>query len=903
MRITFQAGFRTRLGQSLWLTGEHELLGGGDPEKALPLEYFNEHAWRVTLVVPRSTAPDANIIYNYVLREADGTNIVDWGTDRFFNPARMAAEEVLFIDAWNDAGSFENAFFTEPFQDVLLKSKQTEVRAATPEKVTHVFRVKAPLLEKGQTLCLLGDSSLLGNWNALAPNPVLLSRVPGEDVLSAELDLSGATFPIAYKYGVFDLERKAFVRYEDGSNRTLPDVIRPNKRTVVNDGLAALPANTWRGAGVAIPVFSLRSEQSFGIGEFSDLKLLADWAQKVGLKLIQVLPVNDTTATHTWKDSYPYSAISAFALHPIYLNLEAAASNANKRLLKALEEERKRLNSLPALDYEAVVKAKMGFLKQIYASQKEQTFRSKEYKKFFEQNRHWLEPYAAFCYLRDLHGTSDFTQWPENAGSTPEQIAALTAPGSAAWDELAFSYFVQFHLHLQLREATEYAHGKGVILKGDIPIGVYRHGADAWQAPELYHMDMQAGAPPDAFAVKGQNWSFPTYNWPRMKANGFAWWKQRFEQIGHYFDAFRIDHILGFFRIWSIPLPAVEGILGYFVPALPLRVEEFAKRGIPFDRNRFVLPFITDKVLWEMFGQEQEMVKGKFLLPAGSDRYALKPEFSTQRKVEQYFSTLEPSEANARLKEKLYDLLSNVILFEVETNSGPEYHFRFAVEGTPSFRNLDLQAQTRLKDLYIDYFYRRQDHFWMMEALQKLPALKRVTNMLVCGEDLGMVPGCVPTVMRQLGLLSLEVQRMPKAQGLEFFHPKDAPYLSVVTPSTHDMSTLRGWWTEDRRVTQRFYNQELGQPGEAPSECEPRLNQAIIEQHLVSPAMWSIFQLQDLLGINGKIRRGNPADERINVPANPNNYWCYRMHLTLEALNQNAEFNAQLGQLVRQSGR
>ncbi len=465
------------------------------------------------------------------------------------------------------------------------------------------------------------------------------------------------------------------------------------------------------------------------------------------------------------------------------------------------------------------------------------------------------------------------------------------------------NYFIQFNLHLQLRDATEYARERGVIVKGDIAIGVYRHGADVWQHPDLFHTDRQAGCPPDPFSVKGQNWGFPTYNWPRMKQDGFAWWKQRFAQMSAYFDAFRIDHILGFFRIWSSPAHAVEGILGIFVPAIPVTLAEFDRRGIPFDRDRLLKPFITDQVLQQIFGNKSAAVKRGFLVSGPPAHYSLKPEFATQRQVEDHFAALEANEPNRKLKEGLFDLVSNVILFEAENSLGREFHFRFAMEDTLSFNDLDPKTQARLKELYVDYFFRRQDDFWMQEALQKLPALKRVTNMLVCGEDLGLVPPCVPDLMKQLGLLSLEIQRMPKEMHREFSRPSGAPYLSVVTPSTHDMSTIRGWWEEDRDLTQKFYRQELGQTGAAPAQCEPAINQAIVLQHLASPAMWSIFQLQDLLGMDGQLRRPDPGAERINVPANPKNYWRYRMHLTLERLLQAETFNRGLDDLIRQSGR
>ena len=901
MNLTFRLRFRTSSGQSLWMVGNHERLGNGRAEKAIPLQYLNDEFWQVTTVLSKYTDAKTPITYHYILRHADGSTIEDWDNGRTIDPVAFRQGELLIIDSWNDAGAHENAFYTEPFQQVLLKTNHTELRTRAPAAATHTFKVKAPLLAKGQTLCLLGEIGALGNWSTT--EPILLNRIDGEDFLSVQLDLAQGSFPVAYKYGVYDAEQKVFLRYEDGNNRVLYDTVGPDKHTIVNGGFARLPANTWKGAGVSIPVFSLRSENSFGVGEFSDLKLLADWGQQVGLKLIQVLPINDTSAAHTWVDSYLYAAISAFALHPIYLNLGRVAAGRNQDLLKQLEPDRKRLNGLEALDYEAVMKAKLGFLKQIYSLQKKETFASKDYQRFYVDNQHWLVPYAAFCYLRDKHGTSDFNQWPVCRTYQPGEIAALIAEGSPAHEEVAFNFFVQYHLHLQLKEAMEYAHAKGIVVKGDIAIGVYRYGADVWQQPELFHTNLQAGAPPDAFAAKGQNWGFPTYNWQRMKENGYAWWKRRFRQLSCYFDAFRIDHILGFFRIWSIPSHAVEGILGYFVPAIPVEAEEFARRGIEFDHNRYIKPYITDQVLSDLFGKSSGTVKLDFLDADRSGHYYLKPDFATQRQVEQYFAKLKPTDRNKKIRQGLYDLISNVILFEAEGSRGSSYHFRLGMESTSSFQNLPSDTQRKLKELSVDYFFRRQEDFWTHEAMQKLPALKRVTNMLVCGEDLGMVPDCVPVVMKQLGLLSLEVQRMPKKLNQEFSRPADAPYLSVVTPSTHDMSTIRGWWEEDRKFTQRFYNTELGQAGDAPQHCDGQINKAIVLQHLSSPAMWSIFQLQDLLGMDEKLRREDHAAERINIPAITPHYWRYRMHLTLEKLQQAHNFNRELKKCIAQSGR
>ena len=568
-----------------------------------------------------------------------------------------------------------------------------------------------------------------------------------------------------------------------------------------------------------------------------------------------------------------------------------------------MRKKQKELNELPEVDYEEVMRLKLSAVRELYDLQKEEFHQSADWLFFFEENKDWLVPYAAFCNLREKNGTADFTQWKTYNVYDPEAIGKYVSRKNRNYDSIGLQYFMQYHLHLQLREATDYAHEHGILVKGDIPIGIYRYSCDAWVAPGLYHMDFQAGAPPDNFAIKGQNWGFPTYNWEQMGKDGFSWWKQRFKQMSNYFDAFRIDHILGFFRIWSIPMNAVEGILGYFVPVIPVYRNEFSERNIWFDYERYARPFINEAVLWELFNHQAGLVKEQFLYQRGDGQFSLKEPFDTQRKVEAHFAEQEITDFNKWIRQGLFDLIANTILLEVEGSGQQQFHFRIAMENTSSFRFLEWNTQQQLRERYVDYFYRRQDQFWQKEAMEKLPALKRATNMLVFGEDLGMVPACVPDTMKQLGILSLEIQRMPKDPTQRFSHLSSAPYLSVVTPSTHDMSTIRGWWEEDRSVTRQFFNQELGLWGEAPYFCEPWVNKAIVLQHLHSPAMWSIFQLQDIMGMSERFRRENPHDERINIPADSHHYWRYRIQITLEDLIKEKHFNEELKGYVEASGR
>jgi 4-alpha-glucanotransferase len=895
MKIHFYLRFSTKQGQDLYICGNIPELGFQNKLITQPvaMQYKNQDFWELTIDL--ASMPTDPVQYGYELKLEDGSIVHEWGNDRAFRLSSRH-DDIQIFDTWNHAGEYENAFYTAPFQEILLPQPSRKSGRKSPKSFTHIFKIKAPLLHSNEAVCISGNGTAFGEWSMA--DPLILKK--DKNWWTIELDLTDIHSPRHYKYGVYDMKHKSLVQFENGPNRTFPGEALEGQLTIVHDGFIHLPNSTWKGAGVSIPVFSLRSRESMGTGEFSDLRLLVDWALKAGIKLIQILPVNDTSATGTWIDSYPYSAISAFALHPLYLNLNEMAGKKNASLVKPLKKIQKQLNALPDLDYEVVMQTKIAAVKDIFAAVKDEFADDPDFKNFFDSNKSWLVPYAAFCFLKDANGTADFRSWKTYGRYTKLAVDKLTSPQSKQYEEISFYYFVQYHLHRQLKKSVLYAHENGIIIKGDIPIGVYRYSCDAWVSPELFHLDLQAGAPPDPFAVKGQNWGFPTYNWERMARDSFQWWKNRFSQMAIYFDAFRIDHILGFFRIWSIPISQTDGIMGHFELAIPVHRVEFDERNMYFDFERYTKPFINEAVLWEFFGPDAERVKPLYFEEINQGRFGLKDFVSTQRKIADYF---ENNSTEVKSRDALMDLVSNVILFEIEGSGQKQFHFRFSMEETSSFRYLDWHLQNQLRDLYINYFFRRQDGFWRKEAMKKLPLLKRSTNMLVCGEDLGMVPACVPDVMKQTGILSLEIQRMPKDITREFFNPAMAPYLSVVTPSTHDMSTIRGWWEEDRAKTQKFFNEELGQWGDAPYFCDAWINRAILQQHLHSPAMWSIFQLQDLLGMDENIRRENPNDERINVPAISNYYWRYRMHIYLEDLVKAKPYNEQLREMVKSSGR
>jgi 4-alpha-glucanotransferase len=650
-------------------------------------------------------------------------------------------------------------------------------------------------------------------------------------------------------------------------------------------------------AGVAVPVFSLRSEDGFGVGEFADIKKLADWTKETNLGIIQILPINDTTANYSWTDSYPYAAVSVYALHPQYISLEKLDYSLPKELVEEYLSEKENLNALDLIDYERMIEGKWKYLTAVFYAEKDKIYKDRNFKKFIKDNEHWLVPYSAFCVLRDKYKTPNFTEWKTHKKYIAGKILQFFTTKNKDYDISMLHAWVQYQLHVQLKDAVDYAHNLGISLKGDLPIGIYRYSVEAWTEPELFGMDFQAGAPPDQFTELGQNWEFPTYNWEAMKADDYRWWKNRFKALEQYFDAMRIDHILGFFRIWRMPVSAVQGILGYFYPAVPIVAEEFKAWQIPFSFDRYCKPFINNQILWDYFGKDSGKAL-EFMNRNADGTYIFKEEFDTQRKLVNFFK----KKSYGPLEEQLISLCANVLFLTEERNGKTVYHPRFNVYNTESYKHLPELEQKSIYDLYHDYFFRRQDHLWSEKAMEKLPVILNATKMLICGEDLGMVPACVPIVMDELAIIALKVQRMP-SENIPFYNPKHANYMNVVTASSHDSSTLRQWWKEDPALTQKYFNQQLIQYGKAPADLNPHLAEIIMKQHLYNEAMLAIFPIQEFLATDAELTNKKIDNERINNPAVFPHYWRYRMHIKLEGLKKKESFNEKIAFWVKDSGR
>ncbi len=902
MRLKFEINYHTEWGQNLYVSGSCDELGKNNSTQALPMNYTRDGNWEAGVEIEKKNINQ--ISYKYLIKNGSEENIHwEWGGDRTLDLSKISGDVVL-QDAWRSNKDIENALYSQAFAGNLFKRNKPKRRK--PVKGANCrLKLIAPRIGKDQSFCISGSCKSLGAWD---PKKAIVMQDSDFPIWHADIKLDSSELEFDYKYCIYDHKQRKLVEWELGENRFFSSVSKSKDQlTVKTDLKFRYPFGLWKGAGVTLPVFSLRTKNSFGIGEFLDIKLLIDWAVETDLKIVQILPVNDTVATHTWTDSYPYAAISVFAFHPIYLNLPAIGKLKDNKEMKQFIKKGKELNALSEIDYEAVMNLKSPFYKKIYDQNKKQFLKDRGFKTFFEANKEWLVPYAAFSRLRDQYKTPDFTKWGTYAHYNKYKIEALTSPENEDYDDYAIHYFIQYHLHLQMQDVADYAREKGVVLKGDIPIGIYRNSTDAWVEPNLYNMDKQAGAPPDAYAISGQNWGFPTYNWEEMAKDGYTWWRRRLSHMASYFDAYRIDHILGFFRIWEIPMDSVEGLMGRFNPAIPMFKYELKGNTLHFDYDRFCKPYIREYMLDELFGEDRQEVENTYLNRGEDDFFNMKDEFDTQRKVENYFA-LKLSGSNKKdrllkIKSGLFTLISNVLFFEDQSSNGQGFHPRIAMHFTYSFKELDDAAKDALDKIYIHYYYERQEQFWKGKAMVKLPAIINATNMLVFGEDLGMVPDCVPGVMEKLGLLNLEIQRMPKNTDSEFSHPANSNYMSVVSPSCHDMSTIRGWWEEDLDRAQRFYNNILGHFGEVPHNCESWICREMINQHLYSPAMWAIFPIQDLVAMDENLRNENSVAEQINEPSNPKHYWRFRFHQNMEDMIKARDFNNMLKELVIRSGR
>lgn len=877
MKLKFSIRYHTAWGESLHVNIAYHSQDGTVKKYNLLMQTEDGELWTLeTAALESRQHPLSHIVYIYQLEDADGHLLRrEWDlVPRIYH--FDTSKDYLFPDQWRDLPLpfhlYTNAYLTTVHSRT---NEHVEALRLPLFRRTITFRVSAPQLQPGQAVAVCGSHPAIGSWNT---SRYLRMEYAGQHEWMLTVNALGMIFPLEYKYVVVDDHTHAFIRWEEGDNRVIGDSLLPmsNSQELISDGQVLvlygeqlrLKEETWRAAGVSIPVFSLRSEHSYGVGDFGDLKRFVDWVEQTGMKIIQILPVNDTTVNHGWQDSYPYNIISVFALHPHYVDLEAAGTLKSRQQMTQFRRRQQELNALSYSDYEAVDRVKQDYLVQLFEEQKKSIMVSKSFKDFVHDNAEWLKPYADY-----------------------------------RAEDYDFVCFVQMLLHMQLKDAADYARSKGVVLKGDLPIGVNRESVETKVHPDLFHLDCQTGAPPDTFAKQGQNWGFPTYHWGSEDSPSFLidWFRQRLKHMEQYFDAIRIDHVLGFFRIWEIPEEAVDGVLGHFSPALPLTIAEIEYFGLSFRKELYTKPFINDSLISRLFGIHAQYVRDNFLVRKAYNLYDLREAYDTQRKVAAYFADRR-DESSLWIRDGLMHLISDV-LFVKDPHQTEMYHPRVGVLHEPIYEALSNEDKDAFMRLYNNYFYQRHSIFWGQQALKRLPAILKGSRLLVCAEDLGMLPDCVEPVLDQLRILTLEIQQMPKQQGFEFAHLEANPYRSVATISTHDMSPLRLWWQENPELRQRFCVTMLQKEGRAPEQLPAHLAEEIIARHLYCPSMLCILSLQDWLAMDSELRSKHPQEERINIPSDPYNRWKYRMHLTIEQLIAAERYNHKVRTMIVRSKR
>ena len=892
MKIHFSIEYNTRWGEDLRVHVEFINKEGVRQNNVVcPMETFDGKTWDSEITF--NAGSYVSVEYKYAMYRNDELVWTEWSLSPHSITLDAVTESYLVNDYWrpipDDLPLFSSAY-TEGV------GYHEDVPVSTCYQETLQLRVVEPRLRKNQYLAVCGNVPQLGSW----ARPVRMTK-SGKQEWLCNVDASILYNQVEYKY-VITNENGNILSWEKGANRKIKPVrLFPHQMWIKTDTNLDLELAKWKTAGVVIPVFSLRTSNSYGVGDFGDLKKMIDWAEKVDMHVIQILPVNDTTTTGQWTDSYPYNAISVYALHPIYCDLSSLPKVKDNYEMERFLMRQHKLNRKNVVDYEKVYSLKMSYLRMIYEQERQAVFDSDSFKTYLSDNAHWLPAYALFCFFRDKYGTADFHKWEHHGRYDKEELEQLMRDDEKVRRGVGLYMYIQYCLHNQLTDAHQYARSKGVIIKGDIPIGICRTSVETWTDPELFNIDCQAGAPPDNFSANGQNWGFPTYNWELMRKDGYAWWRNRLRKMSEFFDAYRIDHVLGFFRIWEIPVTSVNGLLGQFSPSLPMSVNEIEKYGIRFQKDLMTKPVITEDLLDNIFGYRKDVIKSVFLYRRTDGRYDLREEYNTQRKIEHYFAGRTGDE-NIAIRNGLYEIVDSV-LFIPDRQNHELYHPRIAAQGDYAFQMLTIQEREAFNRLYDDFYYRRHNDFWYEEAMRKLPVLTQSTDMLCCAEDLGMVPSCVPLVLDSLRILSLEIQTMPKKEGMEFGLLHDNPYRSVATISTHDMSPLRLWWKEDYQRAQRFYKTALHKDGKAPADAPSWLCEEIVSRHLFSPSVMCLLSFQDWTSMDESVRSADIDGERINVPSEPRHYWRYRMHIEIEKLLEADNFNDKIRKLIEISGR
>ena len=648
--------------------------------------------------------------------------------------------------------------------------------------------------------------------------------------------------------------------------------------------------------GTVVPVGALRSGKPAAVGEFPDLGEFALLCKKMEIGLIQLLPVNDSGF-----ESSPYSSLSAFALHPIYLRIDDLPE-AKDFLNKAAEINREFCEQA-RFPFQKILQAKMELLREIYAAHEadieQKAARGGSLSAWIEQNP-WVKEYAVYRRLKEANEGKSWKEWPEYRQVTAADISALWEDSQYRKEHL-FWVWLQEALDRQFRAAAQAVAEAGIILEGDLPILMNNDSCDVWAHPEIFIQELSAGAPPDMYSPEGQNWGFPVYNWAVQEQDNYAWWKRRLAAAGKYYKAYRIDHVLGFFRIWSSSSRDYSSALGRYIPFIPITNADLNKLDFDKSRIRWISqPHIPTGELWDACragannsdeAAIAEMVKevcSKALDRIGDEELWL---FKSAIKGEKDISDLG---LHSSICPYLFKAWHNRILLEYEPEEySPVWYYR----NSRAYHSLSNDEKTEIEDLVQKHMI-KSEKIWEAQGKKLLSVLVESSPMLPCAEDLGAVPECVPRVLAKLKIFGLRVVRWHRRWDVDnqpYIPFEEYPELSVCTAAVHDSSTIREWW--EREADQEQFAGFIGFPS-LPKIYNPGTAKAILTKTASARSHYRVFQFQDLLHLCAKWYSADPVSERINVPGTYNDFnWTYRLPASIEEIAKDSELIKTIAEL------
>ncbi len=665
-------------------------------------------------------------------------------------------------------------------------------------------------------------------------------------------------------------------------------------------------------SGIVVPLSALRSHQSPACGEYPDLAILGNLAADWNFELVQLLPVNDSGY-----QSSPYSALSAFALHPIYLRVAELPEVACKEGI-ALVRAAAELAALHADDerfrYGPYLHAKLAILERVFRElaaprlglvlrsdtaqvstesvpiQLAKTGPDAETFARWISAHPWVKAYAVFSELKRRNGGKPWWEWEAERDPSPQRIEELwLSPDLLAGTR--FRAWLQWRAEEQFVHAARALHASGIDLMGDIPILINEDSAEVWARRSLFRLGLSAGAPPDMYAQLGQNWGFPIYDWDALAREGYGFWRERLAAASTFYTAYRIDHVLGFFRIWALSVCERTGYLGRFVPDAYITRDELAARGFSPERIRWLSePHLRTEGLIRASGGDQTAAFESALCVldriGDEELFLFKRTIRGERDIETLAEVGQPGYGGAGFPASLRDFLlaswRDRVLFEFE----PErYAAAWRYREASAWSSLSTGEQEALEELFRSK-RAEGERLWDEAGRKILGMLCASSDMLPCAEDLGSVPPCVPQALADLGILGLRVLRWTREWGKPgdpYVPLASYPELSVACPSVHDSSTLREWW--EREADRDAVWALVGGEGSAPPRLEPEVAACILGALARSASRIVAFPLQDLLALGRAFRSADPAAERINVPGSVNEWnWGWRLPATLEAI-------------------